>query len=284
MPKADAQTPRAVQLLVTCLVDHLYPDVGFAAAALLERAGLEVLVPDGQTCCGQPAFNAGYHDDARMMARHTVDVLARRDAPVVVPSGSCADMLVHHAPALLADDPDYGPRAAALSQRTYELTQFLVDVLGQTSCGACARESVTYHPSCHGLRGLGVRDQPIVLLDAVEHIDRRPLADAESCCGFGGLFSVKMSAISGAMLERKLDAIEATGARAVVASDVSCLMHMAGGLRRRGSTIGVRHIAELLADTGDPDGARLPLGRAARSAHPQVGRDISAVPTDEEQR
>ena len=219
-----------------------------------------------------------------MMARHTVDVLARRDAPVVVPSGSCGDMLVHHAPALLADDPDYGPRAAALSQRTYELTQFLVDVLGQTSCGACARESVTYHPSCHGLRGLGVRDQPIVLLDAVEHIDRRPLGDAESCCGFGGLFSVKMSAISGAMLERKLDAIEATGARAVVASDVSCLMHMAGGLRRRGSTIGVRHIAELLADTGNPDGTRLPLGRAPRSAHPQVGRDLSAVPTDEEPR
>jgi L-lactate dehydrogenase complex protein LldE len=239
-----------VQLLVTCLVDHFYPRVGLAAADILQRAGVDVLVPDGQTCCGQPAFNAGCHDDARLMARHTVDVLTRSDAPVVIPSGSCADMLVHQAPGLLADDPDYGPRAAALAERTYELTQFLVDVLGQTTCGACAREPVTYHPSCHGLRGLDVRRQPLALLDAVENIDRRPLPDADTCCGFGGLFSVKMSAISGAMLDRKLDAIEASGARTVVATDVSCLMHIAGGLRRRGSSIGVRHLAEVLADTG----------------------------------
>ena len=147
------------------------------------------------------------------------------------------------------------PRAAALAERTYELTQFLVDVLGLTSCGACAREAVTYHPSCHGLRGLGVRDQPITLLDAVESIDRRPLPEAEACCGFGGLFSVKMSGISGAMLDRKLDAIEASGADTVVATDVSCLMHIAGGLRRRGSAIGVRHIAEVLADSREA-GAR----------------------------
>jgi len=239
-----------VQLLATCLVDHLYPRVGLAVADVLERAGVEVVVPQGQTCCGQPAFNAGCQDDARVMARHTVEVLTRTDAPVVVPSGSCADMLVHQAPALLAGEPHYGPRAAELAERTYELTQFLVDVLGQPSCGACARESMTYHPSCHGLRGLGLRDQPIALLEAVENIDLRPLPDAETCCGFGGLFSVKMSAISGAMLERKLDAIAASGARTVVATDVSCLMHIAGGLRRRGSTVGVRHLAEVLADTG----------------------------------
>jgi L-lactate dehydrogenase complex protein LldE len=248
MRRTDAPSPRTVQLLVTCLVDHLYPRVGLASARILERAGIEVVVPDGQTCCGQPAFNAGCHDDARLMARHTVDVLTKRDAPVVIPSGSCADMLVHQAPALLADDPDYGARAAALAGRTYELTQFLVDVLGATACGGCAREPVTYHPSCHGLRGLGVRDQPLALLDAVENIDRRPLHDAETCCGFGGLFSVKMSAISGAMLDRKLDAIEASGAETVIATDVSCLMHMAGGLRRRGSRIGVKHLAEVLAD------------------------------------
>jgi L-lactate dehydrogenase complex protein LldE len=249
MPRTDAPRPRAVQLLVTCLVDHIYPRVGLAAADLLARAGVEVIVPDGQTCCGQPAFNAGAQADARVMARHTVDVLTRSDAPVVIPSGSCADMLVHHAPALLAEDPDYGPRAAALARRTYELAQFLVDVLGITECGArCPGEAVTYHPSCHGLRGLGVRDQPIALLDAVADLDRRPLPDAEVCCGFGGLFSVKMSAISGAMLDRKLDAIEASGARTVVATDVSCLMHIEGGLRRRGSSIGVRHLAELLAE------------------------------------
>src|SRR5215208_3522670 len=248
MRRTDAPWPRTVQLLVTCLVDHLYPRVGLATAGILERIGVDVVVPEGQTCCGQPAFNAGCHDDARLMARHTVDVLTKRDAPVVIPSGSCADMLVHQAPALLADDPDYGPRAAALAGRTYELTQFLVDVLGETDCGGCAREPVTYHPSCHGLRGLGVRDQPLALLDAVHNIDRRPLGDAETCCGFGGLFSVKMSAISGAMLDRKLDAVEASGAETVIATDVSCLMHIAGGLRRRGSRIGVKHLAEVLAD------------------------------------
>jgi L-lactate dehydrogenase complex protein LldE len=250
MPTADAPGPRAVQLLATCLVDHFYPQVGLAVADILERVGLDVAVPEGQTCCGQPAFNAGCQDDARVMARHTVDVLTRSDAPVVVPSGSCADMLVHHAPALLAGEPHYAARAVALAERTYELTQFLVDVLRQPSCGACARGSMTYHPSCHGLRGLGLRDQPIALLDAVKNVDLRPLPDAETCCGFGGLFSVKMSAISGAMLDRKLDAIAASGAGTVVATDVSCLMHMAGGLRRRGSTIRVRHLAEVLADTG----------------------------------
>jgi L-lactate dehydrogenase complex protein LldE len=250
MRRADAPTPRAVQLLATCLVDHLYPKVGLAVAHILTRAGLEVLVPEGQTCCGQPAFNAGSHAEARMMARHTVDVLIRSEAPVIVPSGSCADMLVHHAPALLAEDSEYGPRAAAVAERTYEFSQFLVDVLGQTACGARAGEPITYHPSCHGLRGLGVREQPLALLDGVENIDRRPLPDAESCCGFGGLFSVKMSAISGAMLDRKLDAIESSGAATVVATDVSCLMHIAGGLRRRGSAIGVCHLAEVLAGTG----------------------------------
>ena len=256
MPTADAR-PRAVQLLATCLVDHFYPRVGLAVADILERAGLEVTVPERQTCCGQPAFNAGCQDDARVMARHTVDVLTRSEAPVVVPSGSCADMLVHHAPALLAGEPNYAARSAALAARTHELTQFLVDVLGQPSCGACARDSVTYHPSCHGLRGLGLRDQPIALLDAVKNIDRRPLPDAETCCGFGGLFSVKMSAISGAMLDRKLDAIAASGASTVVATDVSCLMHIAGGLRRRGSAVRVRHLAEVLADTGaEPEAPR----------------------------
>jgi L-lactate dehydrogenase complex protein LldE len=239
-----------VQLLATCLVDHLYPQVGLAVADILERAGLAVAVAEGQTCCGQPAFNAGCQDAARVMARHTVDVLSRSDAPVVVPSGSCADMLVHQAPALLAGDSQYGLRAAALAERTYELTQFLVDVLGRPSCGGCARDSMTYHPSCHGLRGLGLRDQPIALLEAVQNIDLRPLPDADTCCGFGGLFSVKMSAISGAMLDRKLDAIAASGASTVVATDVSCLMHIAGGLRRRGSTVAVRHLAEVLADTG----------------------------------
>jgi L-lactate dehydrogenase complex protein LldE len=241
-----------VQILVTCLVDQLFPQVGEAVVTVLERAGVKVTVPRGQTCCGQPAFNAGFHDEARDMARHTIDVLASDDAPVVIPSGSCADMLVHQAPVLLASDAAYGPRARALAARTYEFTQFLVDVLKRVDCGACRTGSATYHPSCHGLRGLGIDTQARHLLDQVQGLELRPLRDAETCCGFGGLFAVKMSAISGAMLDRKLDGIEESGADAVVATDVSCLMHIAGGLRRRGSTVAARHLAEVLAATPPP--------------------------------
>ncbi len=235
-----------VQLFATCLVDAIAPQAGFAAAEVLERLGCEVHVPEGQTCCGQPAFNAGFHDAARDMARYTVGLLSQDDAPVVVPSGSCADMIVHQAPRLLADDPA-ARRAQAVAARTYEFTQFIVDVLKRTDCGACAAASATYHPSCHGLRGLCLRQQPQQLLGAVKDLDLRPLPDAETCCGFGGLFAVKMSEISGAMLDRKLENIEATGAQLVVATDVSCLMHLAGGLHRRGSAVKAVHIAELLA-------------------------------------
>jgi len=243
---------RSVQFLATCLVDQLFPQVGLAAVEVLERAGVEVTVPAGQTCCGQPAFNAGFTEEARSMARHTIDVLSRADTPVVVPSGSCADMLIHHAPVLLADQGPYATRARALAARTYEFTRFLVDVLKRTDCGACVRGSATYHPACHGLRGLNVDRQPHQLLKAVRGLDVRPLRDAETCCGFGGLFAVKMSAISGAMLERKLACIEESGAQTVVATDMSCLMHIAGGLRRRDSPIAVRHLAEVLAATENP--------------------------------
>ena len=249
MPNAVAPLPRpaVVQLMATCLVDQFFPAVAHAAVDVLERAGVEVRVPDRQTCCGQPAFNAGSHADARLMARHTVDVFGGSGEPVVVPSGSCADMVVHQAPALLAGDPEYGPRASALAARTFELTDFLVRVLGHSDCGACWRGTATYHPSCHGLRGLGLTTQPIALLGQVRGLELRPLPEAETCCGFGGLFAVKMSGISGAMLARKLDAIEASGADTVIATDVSCLMHIAGGLRRRGSRVAARHVAEVLA-------------------------------------
>jgi L-lactate dehydrogenase complex protein LldE len=235
-------------LFVTCLVDQLFPHVGHAAVQVLERIGVTVTVPAGQTCCGQPAFNAGFQDEARAMARHTIDVLGRDESPVIVPSGSCTDFLVHHAPHLLERDSAYAARATALARRTYEFSQFLVDVAGKTDCGACARGSATYHPSCHGLRGLGLTRQPLALLEQVEGLELKPLPDAETCCGFGGLFAVKMSDISTAMLDRKLDHVEETGAGRLVATDVSCLMHMGGGLRRRGSGIVVRHIAEVLAE------------------------------------
>jgi L-lactate dehydrogenase complex protein LldE len=241
-----------VQLFATCLVDRLFPDVGLSAATVLERAGYEVHVPGGQTCCGQPAFNGGFEDEAREMARYTVDLLARDEAPIVVPSGSCADMLIHHAPVLLARDPGAARRAEQVAARTYEFTQFLVDVAGITACGGCLHQSATYHPSCHGLRGLGLERQPVALLEAVEGLELKPLGEAQTCCGFGGLFAVKMDGISASMLDRKLDAITATGADVVVGADVSCLMHIAGGLHRRGSTIRARHIAEVLAGDGPP--------------------------------
>jgi L-lactate dehydrogenase complex protein LldE len=248
--------PDRVQLLVTCLIEQFYPDTGMSVVRVLERLGLTVEFPKGQTCCGQPAFNAGFVDEARDMARHTIDVLSKSDAPVVIPSGSCGDMMIHHAAKLLENDPTYGPKAAELAGRTYEFTQFLVDVLGVTDVGAGASAPaeagrapglVTYHASCHGLRGLGVKAQPAALLEGVRGLNRCPLPESEVCCGFGGLFAVKMSEISAAMLGRKLESIDSTGADTVVCTDVSCAMHMNGGLHRRGSRTRVIHLADLLA-------------------------------------
>jgi L-lactate dehydrogenase complex protein LldE len=240
-----------VQLLVTCLVDRLFPDTGMAVVRTLERLGVEVDCPAAQTCCGQPAFNAGFVDDARAMARHTIDVFSASPAPVVIPSGSCGDMVIHQYAALLADDPAYAARARDLATRTFEFTRFLVEQLGVTDVGATGAGTVAYHACCHGLRGLDVREQPIALVDAVAGLARVPLPEHDVCCGFGGLFSVKMPDISSAMLARKLDCIEACGARTIAVTDVSCAMHMAGGLHRRGSAIEVKHVADLL-DPGEP--------------------------------
>jgi L-lactate dehydrogenase complex protein LldE len=235
-----------VQLFVTCLVDKFYPEAGFATVEILENLGLTVEFPQAQTCCGQPAYNGGFWDDARAMARHTVNVLAQSDAPIVVPSGSCAEMIVHHYPDLLADDPA-ATAAANVAARTYELTQFLVDVLGITNLHTAHPGTAAYHASCHGLRGLGLSHQPRQLLQNVDGLNLTDLPEAETCCGFGGLFAIKMSDISGAMLTAKLDNIETSGAEIITATDVSCLMHMAGGLHRRGSRVQVKHIAEILS-------------------------------------
>jgi L-lactate dehydrogenase complex protein LldE len=239
--------PARVQLFATCLVDQFFPAAGHAAVEVLERCGVEVHVPPDQTCCGQPAFNGGFVADAAAMARATIDALSRSDDPVVVPSGSCADMIVNNYPELLAGDAAYGPKARALAARTYELTQFLVDVIGVEPPAAQAGPALAYHASCHGLRGLGLREQPRRLLRAAAGSRCADLPDAETCCGFGGLFAVKMGPISSAMLDAKLDAIDASGADIVVATDVSCLMHIGGGLRRRGSRVRTKHIAEILA-------------------------------------
>jgi L-lactate dehydrogenase complex protein LldE len=247
-PSVPKTRPTRVKLLVTCLVDTVSPGVGFATVALLERLGLTVEVPDGQTCCGQPAFNSGSWDDARAMARHLIDVFGDDETPVVVPSGSCGDMVIHQAPHLLEHDQAYAGRAAALAARTHELTAFIVDVMGVTDLGARIDGKVTYHPACHGLRGLGVASQPLALLDAATAGHRCPLPDAETCCGFGGLFAVKLHGVSGSLLDRKIANIEQCGADTLVATDVSCLMHIGGGLHRKGSAVRVRHLAEVLAE------------------------------------
>lgn len=236
-----------VQLVVTCLVDGFRPQVGKATVLILERLGLRVEFPFDQTCCGQPAFNAGYREQAREMAAHTLAVLDPTEGPIVVPSGSCADMIVHHIPELMAGDPERSLQAERVAARTRELTQFLVGDLGITRVPARGGGVVAFHRSCHGLRNLGLTDQGETLLDGVGGLTRCELGGADECCGFGGLFSIELPEVSGAILDTKLDKVEASGAETLVGGDLSCLMHMAGGLHRRGSKIEVRHIAEVLA-------------------------------------
>ena len=237
----------SVQLFVTCLVNSLYPNVGKATVRLLERAGYRVEFPVDQTCCGQPAFNGGFRADASAMAQQTVDVLDATEGPIVVPSGSCAAMMVHHSPELLAGDGEYAAKAQRVAERTRELTQFLADDAGFEPEDVDCRGRVTaYHASCHGLRGLGILEQPKRLLDRAG-VDRAALPGEDECCGFGGLFSVEMPEVSVAMMETKIANIEASGADVVTGVDVSCLMHIGGGLRRQGSTVVTRHVAEVLA-------------------------------------
>lgn len=233
-----------VQLVVTCLVDGLAPEVGRSTVAALESAGCVVEFPAGQTCCGQPAFNVGLTQQATEMAMHTLDVLDATEGPIVIPSGSCSEMIIHHYPRLF-EGSEREDQAKRVAERTRELTQFLVEDLETSSLASCDGCSVVYHYSCHGLRGLGLDATADILL---ENVDRRDLDGDRECCGFGGLFSVEMPAISAAIMDEKLDRVEASSANTLVGSDVSCLIHLEGGLRRRGSSIRVAHIAELLAE------------------------------------
>jgi L-lactate dehydrogenase complex protein LldE len=232
-----------VQLFVTCLVNSLFPDVGKATVALLERAGYEVEFPLDQTCCGQPAYNGGFSTQAGAQAMQTLDVLDATEGPIVVPSGSCAAMIIHHAPTLM--EGAYRSKAARVAERVRELTQFLVEDAG-FELADCRAGTTTYHASCHALRWLGVREQPKRLLDEAG-ANRVELEGEDECCGFGGLFSVKAPEVSTALMNTKLDRIEASGADVVIGVDVGCLMHLAGGLRRRGSSVRIQHVAELLA-------------------------------------
>jgi L-lactate dehydrogenase complex protein LldE len=237
-----------VALFVTCLIDQIFPEIGRASVRVLERVGCRVEFPPGQTCCGQATFNDGFRDQARVLARQTMEALAGADA-VVTPSGSCAAMLREFYPHLFDDDPVLAERARALARRTYELSEYLVRVLSVTDVGARMPAAVAYHASCHGLRGLGLRDEPRRLLEAVRDLRLVDLPGAEECCGFGGFFSVKFAGLSGAMLASKIDALEGAAAEVVTATDASCLMHIAGGLARRGSRVRTMHLAEVLAAT-----------------------------------
>ena len=250
MPNADDVAAPRVGLLVTCLVDAIRPQIGFAALRLLEEAGCTVEVPEAQTCCGQPAYNSGDDADAADLARRLVAAFEPYDY-VVLPSGSCAGTIRAHYPDLLAHDPAWAGRAAALAAKTWEITSFLVDVLGWRPEGRELRATATYHDSCSGLRELGVHAQPRRLLAEVAGLELRPLEGNEVCCGFGGTFCVKYPAVSNAIVEEKAAAIEGTGADLLLAGDLGCLMNMAGKLHRRGARVRCFHTIEVVAGMAD---------------------------------
>jgi len=238
---------KQVGLFVTCLVDLYRPVVGFAAIALIERSGpFTVVVPDAQTCCGQPGYNSGDKESALAIARQVVGAFEGFEY-VVAPSGSCAGMIKTHYPDLLAGDPAFAARARALADKTFELTQFLRDVAKWDGVYAEFAETVTYHDSCSSLRELAVKKQPRELLGKVGGLTFKELPNGEPCCGFGGTFCVKFPDISNRMVEDKVANIEATGANVVLAADMGCLLNIAGKLKRKGSKIEARHVAEVLA-------------------------------------
>lgn len=252
----DAATPKSephVGLFVTCLADAMRPNVAFATVRLLEAAGCKVSVPDAQTCCGQPAFNSGAADQARAIAENLIDAFLPFDY-VVAPSGSCAGMIKRHYADLFGGRPDWALKQEELAAKTYELSQFLVDVMRWRPEGVALPASATYHDSCSGLRELGVKAEPRALLESVEGLELRPLAGEEACCGFGGTFCVKYPDISAAIVGDKTKAVRDTGADLLLAGDLGCLMNMAGKLSREGSNVRCFHIAEVLAGMAEGDG------------------------------
>ncbi|MHB8381072.1 MAG: (Fe-S)-binding protein [Candidatus Binataceae bacterium] len=235
-----------VQLFSTCLAEEFFPEVGDAAATVLERLRLKVRPLRGAFCCGQVAFNEGFRDEAVDLARRFLSA-CKPDTPIVVPSGSCSSMLKIFYSDLLAHDATLAQKAAAIRPWVYEFSQFIVSVMKVKYLGARFERAVAYHPSCHLMRELRVREEPMALLSAVNGIRLVEVRDREECCGFGGLFSVKFPHISGAMLEDKLARIRESGAEVVVSNDCGCLMQIGGGLHRADAGIEVRHLAEILA-------------------------------------
>jgi len=235
-----------IQLFITCLVDSFYPQTGEAIVDILRRLGVDVEFPRDQTCCGQPPFNAGLRAEARPIVEHTIRVFESTRGDIIVPSGSCAHMIKHGYPELFADDPIWLPRAKAVGDRVYEFTEYLVDKLGVTDLGATWNGTLTYHPSCHALRGMNINRQPRALLANVKGATLVELPEAESCCGFGGIFSVEHPELSAEWLKRKIGHFETTEAPTMVVTESGCLMHIAGGLHRQKKKQRIVHIAEVL--------------------------------------
>ena len=244
--EAAKKAPPRVGLFVTCLVDLFRPSVGFAAVKLMEDAGCEVDAPLSQTCCGQPAWNSGDRADTRAVAEQVIAAFEGFDY-VVAPSGSCAGMLKKHYPEVFKGDAEWEARAALFSGKVHELVSFLTDVMGVITVEAALAAKATYHDSCSGLRELGVRDQPRKLLASVKGLELVEMKDCEACCGFGGTFAVKYPDISNAIVTEKTGNIAAAGPALLLAGDLGCLMNMAGKLKRQGSKVQARHVAEVLA-------------------------------------
>ncbi len=235
-----------VQLFITCLADSFFPQTGEAIVDILHRLGIDVDFPSEQTCCGQPQFNAGLRRDARAIAEHTIRVFENTTGDIVTPSGSCAHHFRHNYLELFEGDSVWYPRAKALAERTYEFTEYLVDKLGVTDVGARWDGLLTYHPSCHTLRGINVDKQPRALLQNVKGATLVELPHAEECCGFGGIMSVEHPELSAEWLKRKITNLEETQSPTLVVTDAGCLMHIAGGLNRQKKRQRVVHIAEIL--------------------------------------
>ena len=257
MPMLARPSPKdkPVSLFVTCLVDMIYPQTGMSVVKILEHLGVAVDFPTAQTCCGQPAFNAGYRTEAQQVARQFLRAFA--DAEVIVtPSGSCAAMVRHEYPALFADDAEWLPRAEHTAAITWEFTEYIVDGLGirDLHLRLPQEERYAFHHACHGLRTLGLGEAAQTLLSNTGNAIVEDLEEDDVCCGFGGLFSIKMSSVSNAMLQTKLSHIEASAADTIITGDASCLMQMNGGLARDGSAKRVKHIADVLA-SGLPGGS-----------------------------
>lgn len=237
---------KTVTLFIQCLVDGIYPEAGEAMVKIFRKLGIDLLCPTTQTCCGQPAFNAGYRREAGIAAKRFIDIFETAQV-IVCPSGSCVTMVRHHYPQLFADNDPWLQRARQVAAKTYELTEYLVDVLGVQDVGAHYDGKITYHDSCHLLRNLRIQSQPRKLLSNVSGAEFIEMHDADRCCGFGGSFAVKYVDISSAMVADKVNNIVASGADTVVGCDMGCLMNIQGMLNRLGSDIKIMHIAQILA-------------------------------------